>query len=603
MSIFELYGGNAAGLQPAPYTPTTFREIASAAFGDAMFRNDNSAALVLDNTGIRDRDRLIRERFAKEPMDFTPEIAKKYTNPTPEGRIAMAKEHHAALDNIILEGRKSAPQEWAGIKTTAEIEEFTRSVARQARTEFEDTASRATSGTDAIAGSLAGGLTGSFTDPYNLATMPLGIGSGFGILKTMLFEGGLNAAIEAEQIPSVMKWQKELGYKYGVGEAAADIAMAGGGGAALTGLARSAPVAARILTATGRLAGSRGQRFLGAMADSPALPSAVRDAARYMSRVAHVDEEIPVVNPTREDVSAHRQAMQETQDAFKGYREPELPPRISQVFSDSVGPEPSRFLAKASEIQQTLRNTKQFDVNKPSEVKEVIGYTPITLSAFIRQKGGIADTGGDLAAKGIDHKALPGMIRKTKDVKGQTSLGGMSRQTDAMQIDYMKEAAFDAGYFPSKSSADEISNDEFFEAIEKDLSGSRVYTIDDQEKIARASGGSDLAGDYDNIGVTPDMTVAEIAERLEDFERSQIPFDLDIVPRGTALDGMTRMVEDADSPAVFDALDADFQRLLKDMPEMEILDGQGKMVRLSDISADMKDEDNILNAIRTCAIG
>jgi hypothetical protein len=244
------------------------------------------------------------------------------------------------LDNAILQGREADPTRWQGIKTGEELREEKRNRARAATETYQDIASRATP-TSAIAGSLVGGFGAAFTDPINIATLPFGATAGMGILKAVKTEALLNAAVEAAEIPLVASWQKELGYKYGVGDAALDVGTAGVAGGAFAGIIRGAkPVVdffKKGADAAGRYVGSKSQPILQKIADSEKLPSSVREAASYMSRVAHIDENNPIVRDIKEDVETpseaqdmalHRQTLQDTQDAFRGYDEP--------VFNDEI---------------------------------------------------------------------------------------------------------------------------------------------------------------------------------------------------------------------------------------------------------------------------
>lgn len=565
-------GNQSTGI--ADFVPSTFSENVEASFGDMMFRSRyNAAPFAIDNTSFRERDNLLKERFnVNDPFELidTTAIDQKYSNPNMDGRIAMLNEKQAALDMFIRENR--ADPRLQGVRTRDEIEEFTKSVARQARTELQEVQSRSEP-LAAFAGGLVGGVAGSFTDPINLATLPMGAGASAGIIRAMTVEALANMAIEAAQAPIVYQWQNELGFRYGAGEIGADILTAGIGGAAFTGIVRG--------TGAGlRAAGSRSMRFLDDMASK--ADGELKEALQYQSRVAHIDETVPITRPMqREDIAIHRETIQEVQTAIEEYREPDIK-SADQKFKN--------FIDEASRIKKTLAETPDF--NKLSDLKKVLGYTPESLTQFIKRTGGIGSTNFAGELKQIDAQKLPGLVRVNKVTEG-TAQG--VRVIDN-QIDAVKQRAFDEGFFPEKNSYDEISNDEFIEAINKDLSGQKVLKIDDMEAVSIAQENNDIVAKFDREGITFDMSEEDIARRLSEISDEQNFYAPELNPVET----MGRDIEIAETAQA--AIDADFARLVESSPETKIIiDGEEKT--LSQIQQEFTQEQNILNAIKICAVG
>lgn len=81
---------------------------------------------------------------------------------------------------------------------------------------------------------FAGGMVGSFVDPINLATLPIG-GGGKTVIQTMAREGVLNALIETIQQPFLARNMARRGEGLTPEQAAANIAFAGVGGAVFGG--------------------------------------------------------------------------------------------------------------------------------------------------------------------------------------------------------------------------------------------------------------------------------------------------------------------------------------------------------------------------------
>lgn len=349
-------------MTPAPvYTTTgeTFR----ASF-DFMRSNMNiDAQTRLFTEGYQRRDELIRKRFNKDPFDISGE--RKVIAPRQQGFDPYSEDRHKKkLDEWIIEGRETDPDLWAGIQTSAEIEQKAMDIAKEQQAHFADVMSRNPSAVSRTLGSLGGGVTGGFTDPLNLATLPLGFGMSKSILKVALAEGAINAGVEVMSQPQVAKWQNELGFKYGVGEAAENVGFAFVGGAAFAAGLRSLAPAYRI----GKdLTGSLSQAVLDKVSISEKLPSSVRDAAKYNSRVAHVDESAPPgLVSEREDVLTNREALQSTAEDLENYKAPrplEREPNIDSVVTPSGGMEIQTKLQVVERADIITSDSKAFDQN------------------------------------------------------------------------------------------------------------------------------------------------------------------------------------------------------------------------------------------------
>lgn len=170
------------------------------------------------------------------------------------------------------------------------------------------------------------------------------------------------------------------------------------------------------------------------------------------------------------------------------------------------------IVGQAKEIKKQIKNLPDVDVNKPSSFKKALGRIPVSLSQFIKKEGGIQDAGGNLKAMDITNKSLIGIIAKSARTK-VTEVGTVSIDN---QIDVVKQRVFDAGYFPDKNNFDEISNDELFSAIEQDINSDKIYSLEDQVAIDDIAASSDLLTQYDEVGITPDMSVEEITSALRD---------------------------------------------------------------------------------------
>lgn len=179
----------------------------------------------------------------------------------------------------------------------------------------------------------------------------------------------------------------------------------------------------------------------------------------------------------------------------------------------------NQIILEAQDIKQQLDAIQDVDFNKPTELKKVLGYTPESLSQFIKKIGGIVDKYGKLAARDINTKTGVGVIRRGSGVDAdQLSFDGRkSSVPDNENIDFIRERVFDAGYFPDKTDYNEISDTELFDAIASDLTGDKVYTGDDLVAIENELSGSRQASeDIFRRGIERSMSIDQIVKVLRE---------------------------------------------------------------------------------------
>lgn len=313
-----------AGMQPAQTNITGFLDVTGAANLETGY-NFGEILPAIDVTRMyNEREEAINQRFG---IDFrqtvTDEIKTQYPDIGAEG---LASEYAKLADAKIMEGRATDPDKWNDIQTNEQIRH---EIVRRGQVSKEnlDVVANASAGNfSRYGGQLLGGIAGSFQDPINLATLPFGMSAGVSTLRAIGGEFLLNAAIELAEQPKIAAWQKEMGYKYGFAEGAADVVTAGIGGGALTAIMRGARFGAEKLTTTST-------HVLNKVASSPNVPARAREAATYLGRAAHLDEQPhpsiadrAVKGETRADdaMTEHRRNIAETARAFDEGRKPDL---------------------------------------------------------------------------------------------------------------------------------------------------------------------------------------------------------------------------------------------------------------------------------------
>lgn len=591
MSGLDMLANNKRSRSFAPYTPTGFGEIAGTRLIDLAYKSPDSIANIpanfLAKNEIQKRDELIKKRFGVDDLysliDVS-DIEKQSSFLSPVELISVNKEKRQRLENYIQEQKKARPDLWEGIKTKEEIDQPMIGRAREASRIADEKASRAESGFASVGGTLAGGFGGAMTGIINLATLPLGFGAGRGILQTMAMEGVLNASIEAVQVPMRKEWMDTLGFKYGLKEAAADVAFAGIGGAALTGVIRGGSKAARAI----KDRGSKGLEILSRMSDDASIPKEGRDALKYQSRVAHIDEEIPISGATKEDVAVHRSNVAETERAIQENREP--------VYAEFDGVEKSEQLYYVPpELEDQW--AQAVSIKEAFEKKDYVeNIKEKTLIDWIKKRGGVNDPTGELRSYlkvGGRGNAYVGLV--TKKI-------GQKYAPDNV----VREAA-QAGFFQKENNnkPSDLTSADLFEEIDRELRGlgrSRRETNSLHDSL-RAQGFDD------------NMTVIEIyeaiikdregidvkSEEVDVFSEYYPDYLLEAFPNNTGgFEAMRATVEAAEETAP--TFEADFARLLKDNPDMK-LDMDGESVSLKDVAARIKEDANIIKAMKVCAIG
>ncbi len=323
--FLENQAGVGRGLSVGP--STGMGDTIGAAFDFTWKAHTTAAAIQYQGQPLNERNDLIKQRFGQDIHDITG-TRKKYTNPSFEGRIAMAKEANEGIDDFILKGRATDPDRFKDISTSGEIRENARKLVNASEAHMNEIMVRNPSALSRTIGGFVGAAGATLLDPVNLATLPFGAGEvqaglkGFaamrGILKAAAIDGTINAGVEAMSQPAIMAWQQELGRRYGFGEAAENVAMAFVGGAGLSGAIRGG---ARGIKGASNWLGSVSMDVLDRVASSDTVPMSVRQAAAFLSRQAHIDESAPPgLIKTGEDLKAHRDQTQRMVDEFENYK-------------------------------------------------------------------------------------------------------------------------------------------------------------------------------------------------------------------------------------------------------------------------------------------
>jgi hypothetical protein len=187
--------------------------------------------------------------------------------------------------------------------------------ARQDRKELEERPQDFSS----AAGFFLGDLWGAVTDPLNIGTMLFGAPAASGILRTALIEGALGTASQAAIEVGTFGTKQEMDPTYTARDAAANIGMAGAGGAVIGGGAVALGKGIRGLAGQARrLADRTGRRDL-------------RDAANVLEREAEIEEANPFRGAGVDGEVAHREASRKAAEDIEAGRAVDVSPIVEEA--------------------------------------------------------------------------------------------------------------------------------------------------------------------------------------------------------------------------------------------------------------------------------
>lgn len=557
----------------ATQVPTGFGDVYDDTFDETLRGRQPTGYLVSvaeEGRAFSERNDLIRQRFGR---DIVAEVREE--NPQ-AGADFLVKEYQARTDQLIEEGRAQDAEAWRGIRKAQEIEAATVDRAQVARIESQRTSARAESDFARYGGALAGGVAATFMDPINLATLPIGAGAGVGILRAALLDGALGVAVEAAEAPFNAQWQREIGFKYGLGDAVADIATAGLGGTALSALIRGGSKGLSKLT-------GHSERVLRDIADNPANGSEVRAAANYMERVAHIDENIPPLSRIDDDfnphetLATHRANLQETQDAFRQHREP--------AYSDDIPFDVSTMSARSEPPAARV-----FEEGEAAGGK-FENYTRPTAQELRYMEGLVVELQqaekGSLLFREQDGQGSTADVSKGRENTFPDWFRAMNREGESLSREYV------AKVFEKVKQGEPLGKKEvrLARAMFAEARGMREKNAM-QILAFRAERAEGLRAE-DAAGIDA-IAAREAAREMND------PY---LEPMPNAARTLAEDVKAGAEAQMMDAAQADFARLLKDEPDFAVLMEDGSMKTMKELAGELAADRAILDAVTVCGVG
>ena len=574
-------------------------DVTGAAFKFQRSNMNVDASLRLQGTRFGKRNDMVKQRFGKDPLDMFG-IRNKYTNPTPNGRVKMNEENNKLLDDWILKGRKENPEKFEGLHTTDEIQEQAREEARIDKREFEEAIARSDGGIGSTLAAFSGGIGGSLTDPLNLATIPFGAGASKSILKAAMIEGSINAGVEALSIPAIAAWQKEVGHKYGLGDALANVAGGFVGGAGVTTVIRGAGPA---FAKTRQYTGNASSYVLDKVANSTVMPASVRDAAKYLSRSSHIQESAPVPLATGAQKAQHMDKVKTVAREIEEYKNPTgklvEPQRIELT---------DRAQNQLPDLPDNIRRFQDAQLKVPNQLTlEEISIIKKGVPSNRELTQRLKDEGIDIKTKSedegnrlVDREYGPSVALHRADV--DTKRGEVEEFTGTKTTEKTPERIYKDVVNKAAARGEALPPDVTvsYPGLVKELDAK----IKDLE--ARGNIGPATQDKIDNLKATRDDLKAGRYDTGDDFQAEPFPtmngsditdISMRSNPSPKLPEGIT--VKDADRLAAKQASLADILR--KEGDEMITLE-DGTQMRLRDFADEIKEDQGMIDALTTCRV-
>lgn len=519
--------------------------------------------------------------------------------------------------NEILKNLKKENPE---IKTLDEMWAEVKQAAQASDAKYEDVSSRA--GFTGMVGNFAGGMAGSFSarDPINIATLGIG-GVGRTFLTKVLSETALGGSIEAvNQFIGVKQNRELLDLENSFGRSLANVAYAGAGAGLIRGTGEG--VGAGVLkfkesdkdflkifkkeienpTDTQKIAIEAMERDIEFIQDSNPIGKTLDDEVLHVEKIKEVEDYLNSSPATRKRL-----------DEIEPISQKDFDVELNKLTSDI-----EVYVKKAQDIKKALKAEKAFDIQKPSTLKPVLGYTPKRLSDYVRERGGVYDASGELAARDIVNNASTKKAGKFSLIQSektdvQTENGVVQTNNN---VEKVKQDAFENGYTFGKQGYDEITDDEFMDALANDLFDSPIYKDTDQLKINESIPEQSLADEYYQMGIDKDMDEMQIADILRDSDTIKSFDEIDEYYRNEINqayhDDLARHIGetydfiDDNADEIIDVEFEELKALQGDIYTGIEFDQDGNIAstsqKISDIIAEIEEDDALVQATKGCAL-
>lgn len=462
-----------------------------------------------------------------------------------------------SIDLHIDELKQKDPNKYKALLTDAEIIQKARDKANMSTAEFENVAARADEDT-AFWGGVVGSLGGAMTDPINIATLPLGASAAGGVMRAIAVEAGIQAGIETATQPSVMAWQQEIGQEYDLGDAAANVMGAAVLGGAFTGLVRGARPTAQATFAL--------------MQKSTTFNSVQKQAAGYMSRVAHFKEANPNPKVTNE---LHTDTMEVVGQALRKGETPSTTslPMTNKQFNEIDTTATSGLNASQ---KNTLSQVEEFQGELPQDAV-AIASTYTDKDQFIKES--LDGNNSILSVPSKQQTALEGrkadVSRQIGEVDAKVAELSAKKQTPKVKAKI------------ENLSKQRLSFNKDLSKINEEEATPFIGSKNKRQQLSDVFDNSNDLGLDKKVQADTDAVPSSILETPEPINNAE-------------MEALLKRVESIDNQK---AQNASFNQLVESDPNKVITLEDGTTKTVKQLQDEFADDETFLNEISTCAIG
>lgn len=649
MPLFDLLPKNYDPISngEATESPTTFTNVVTAGFA-------NTRDALTGSSSARLISQIQEERAtAYQNLEGTTLLARNYSQANPILSLASSQDQGGefsprfatGLDEFIRpdlwgfaqrlhkddtyvnlhikELKEKDPLKYEGLLTNDEIKQEAMRRSNVSLADYQNVSSRADEDT-AFWGGIIGSIGGALTDPLNVITMPLGAGAAGGILRAVAIESGIQAGVEAVQQPAILKWQEELGRDYDLGDAATNVMGAAILGGTFTGIVRGARPTAQAVFAK--------------MQSSTTLNSLQKQAAGYMSRVAHFRE----ANPNPKVVSElHTDTVDAVNKVVRAGNEPSTAslPMTERDFLaiDTVNTRGLNTIQKQqiSQVDEFVGSgnirvnayhgtNQEFDTFSIKELGTATNVDNAKRGFFFTSSKDEALAYGEYAAKTrvVNQDALETEIDRLLDEVDKLNSSGKFEEADLLsgKIEDMESTSLKTGLDPVvKDVSLNIDNPLRFDAKGLNMTTDKIDGLIDK---ALSNGNDGII--FKNIKDNPKGFGEPETTQYFVFDSNKISngfvTDQDIPKEfRVGSDDVPSVIEPIPQPLTnaenaellkrLDSIDAEkanaqnFKQLVDAQPNKAITLDDGTTVSLRTLQKQFDDEQAFLDEISTCAIG
>lgn len=513
-------------------------------------------------------------------------------------------------DDYIIEQRAKEPNKFKDILTSKEIYDRSVENANATTAELSNTMGRA-SGFAATVGSFAGSVAGAMTDPINIATMPFGVTRSAGILKTALTEAAIAAGSEAAIQPAVASWQKQLGQEYGLGDMIGNIAAAGTGGFIIGGGVKTAShmfTKARMNPDnTPSTNAALDELNKNAMVDEAQPLTDIEDASLHFDTIKMYNDKLKAGEPVRDielavtsrefnlanegfklDPTLAKTAKEMDLNKFQNkvfYDIGDLDVRSSNVgFSESSSKEFIRFIKNSNAKQATLvpiaKGVKQTRSQVEKKIKELAKEERVkfpNVNKKFQKTNMIANKNQDGT---YDIYRADSDIKLKKDPDGKINKFNNRRDLDKS----LQEGEYAVQLRKSTKGAEAE-----YIIVQGDLTGSAINT----GNIKNSKFFDEFYAEQPKMNYIKEDVKAPANDMPQEMELFDEP-----LPNKE----LNEVYESLKETREIEEFNAELETLLEERPKDMVLLDDGTQVSLKKAIDEVKEETNIIDMMRTCAL-